>query len=86
MRRRNFIKQTGALAGGLLLHEQLLNAYGSRFNEKRISVGVIGCGDRGKGIMQVIQELNDKLFVKAVCDVLDFRIEEARKLDTATQF
>ncbi len=45
-----------------------------------IKIGVVGCGDRGKGMMHVIQGLKDKFRITAICDVLDFRIDEARKI------
>ena len=46
----------------------------------KLTIGIIGCGDRGKGIMHLMQELPDLFTVKAICDILDFRIAEARKI------
>jgi predicted dehydrogenase len=86
MKRRSFIKHAGILTGGLLLHEQLLNAYGSKITERKISLGVIGCGDRGKGIISMIKGMEDKFLIKAVCDVLDIRINETKRFDTGNDF
>jgi predicted dehydrogenase len=86
MKRRSFIKHAGILTGGLLLHEQLLSAYGSKITERKISLGVIGCGDRGKGIISMIKQMEDKFLIKAVCDVLDIRINETKRFDTGNNF
>lgn len=76
MERRNFIRNTGLFAGGLLLDTGKLFA-GSP--SAPLKMGIIGCGDRGKGIMQVLSQMPDKYKVTAICDVLDFRLNEARK-------
>jgi predicted dehydrogenase len=79
MHRRKFIQQGGWLTGGLLLHNQMLGAFSVNPAEK-IPVGVIGCGDRGKGLMSVFKELPDQFTLTAVCDVLDFRLKEAQQV------
>ena len=86
MNRRKFIKQSGLLAGGLLLHNTWLHAFAANASGKKITVGIIGCGDRGKGLMEVLKKLNDKFTVTAICDVLDFRLEEAKKLAATATF
>jgi len=79
MSRRKFLQQAGALTGGLLLHNQLLQAFASPYAEK-LNVAVIGCGDRGTGIMSVMRELPDLFNIVAICDILDFRLDHARKV------
>lgn len=64
----------------MLVSSQILQA-GMKGDEK-IRVGFIGCGDRGKGIMYEMKNLQDIFSITAICDVLDFRIEEAKKIDT----
>jgi predicted dehydrogenase len=78
MERRNFVKSAGLLAGGALLTN--LDAFAAKADAGVIKIGVIGCGDRGKGIMQLLNQLPDKFKITAVCDVLDFRLTEARSL------
>lgn len=82
MIRRDFIKKTGVLTGGLLLHQSMVRAFDLAAKEK-INVGVIGCGDRGKGIMQIMKEIPDKFNIAAVCDVMDFRLKETAKIVSA---
>lgn len=48
--------------------------------DRIINIGIIGCGDRGKGIMRVIDQFPQKFKVVAICDVLDMRLAEAQKL------
>ena len=83
MQRRGFIKKAGVLGSGLLLHHSMLRAFSSNAVQK-INVGVIGCGDRGKGLMLVMKELPDKFNITAVCDVLDFRLKETEKITAST--
>jgi predicted dehydrogenase len=82
MSRRKFIQQSGILAGGLLLNNQWLQAFNRPLQEK-IGIAIIGCGDRGLGIMHILKELNDHFTVTAICDVLDFRLENAKKASGA---
>ncbi len=81
MSRRSFIKNTGLLTGGLLLHNSFIKAFASGSAANKINIGIIGCGDRGKGLMIVMKELQESFNITAVCDVLDFRLKEA--LNTA---
>lgn len=79
MKRRTFIKNSGLLAGGMYVSTSFGGLLLVKSNEK-INIGIIGCGDRGKGIMSVLKDLKDIFNVVAICDVLDFRFEEAKKI------
>jgi predicted dehydrogenase len=79
MIRRQFIKHSSLLAGGLLLQNQLLQAFGQSTGAL-INIGIIGCGDRGTGIMHICNDLTDRFTIAAICDVLDFRIANAQKI------
>jgi predicted dehydrogenase len=79
MKRRQFVKNTGLLASGLLIGNELLKAQ----QAAPLTVGVIGCGDRGNGIIQVMKQLPAQFRIKAICDVLDFRIDACKRLLTA---
>lgn len=85
MSRRNFIKHSGIVAGGLMLPNQLLQAFTGTAEEK-LNIGIIGCGDRGKGIMETIKELPELFSIKGVCDVLDLRLAETRKIEVPGGF
>ncbi|MFT3675677.1 MAG: Gfo/Idh/MocA family oxidoreductase [Chitinophagaceae bacterium] len=76
MDRRHFLEMTGLLSGALLLSPATALAR----REDIIRVGIIGCGDRGQGIMQMMASLKDQYTVTAICDILDFRLEAAAKL------
>lgn len=78
MERRHFLKNSGLLAGGLLLGNSLFarpSAAGP------VKVAVIGCGDRGTGMIHSLNQMPDLFRITAVCDVLDFRLLAAQKLD-----
>lgn len=76
MERRTFVKNTGLLAGALWLNKTDLFA---KSPGRVINIGIIGCGDRGKGIMRVIDEFPEKYNIVAICDVLDMRLTQAQK-------
>lgn len=85
MSRRTFIKQSGLIAGGLFLNDQL---YASllKADFKKLNIGVIGCGDRGTGIIKVMQQLPAYFNVVAVCDNLDFRLKNALNIVPVKSF
>ncbi|MEJ7911539.1 MAG: Gfo/Idh/MocA family oxidoreductase, partial [Chitinophagaceae bacterium] len=78
MERRTFMKNSFLLAGGMYL-SKTVGALPHSANAAKINIGIIGCGDRGKGIMTVLKDLGDMFNLVAICDVLPFRIEEAKK-------
>jgi predicted dehydrogenase len=77
--RRDFIKQTGLLTGGLWLPGALVDALGAPAAGRCIKIGVIGCGDRGTGLLKILQDLTEQFEVVAVCDELPFRLQNALK-------
>lgn len=78
VQRRKFLEQSVLLAGGLLLHNRMSAAFVGQAG-KRIKLGLIGCGDRGKGVLGIAKAMPDRYEITAACDVLDFRIEETKK-------
>lgn len=78
MQRRIFLKKTGLLAGGILASEKLL---ANSKSPLLIKVGMIGCGDRGQGIIQILKRMPDYFKIVVLCDVLDFRLSQAKKLE-----
>jgi predicted dehydrogenase len=77
MERRTFLKNSGLMTGGLILSNNLIAA-DLAFNP--IKIAVIGCGDRGTGIMHILNGLPEMFRITAICDVLDFRLAAAQKL------
>jgi len=83
MLRREFIQRTSMLTGGLMLGNGLLKAFQGG---EPVSIGIIGCGDRGKGIMSILLQMPELFHIVATCDVLDFRLAEARKMGSFTEY
>ncbi|WP_199136567.1 Gfo/Idh/MocA family protein [Pedobacter sp. ASV12] len=74
MRRRTFIQKSALMGSGLLLSDRLMaNLYA-----EPISMAMIGCGDRGKGVLSVVRSMPELFKVAAYCDVLDFRLAETK--------
>lgn len=76
MFRRDFLKQAGLITGSMLLQSQILNAF-SRFPDRIVNVGLIGSGDRGKGLIHTLKQLSTSFRLTGICDVLEFRLKEA---------
>lgn len=76
MKRRSFIKKAGIATTGVLSSSYL---YGNIVNDLKgndtINIGVIGTGDRGSGLMSIINSI-DHVNVIAACDILPFRLKE----------
>jgi len=76
MKRRTFIKQSTKTAAGIATVPTILSATKVNTNADNIKLGIIGTGDRGGGLINVINSI-EGLEVRACCDVLPFRLEEA---------
>lgn len=81
MKRRDFIRQSGLFTAGLLFHQQMTLATTPNEDNRIISVGIIGCGDRGNGLGSVLNNMPVQFKLKTVCDVLAFRLDQAKKID-----
>ncbi|TKC10878.1 Gfo/Idh/MocA family oxidoreductase [Pedobacter polaris] len=75
MHRRSFVKKSALLGSGILMAENLFAGAALA----PINIAMIGCGDRGKGVLSVIQKMSTKFNIVAYCDVLDFRLEQTKK-------
>lgn len=76
MQRRKFIHKSGLLSAGVLAGTSAIwsaNNYNSPNN--RINIGVIGTGDRGGGMIPLINQTQG-LNVGACCDIIPFRLEQ----------
>lgn len=79
MKRRKFIKNSSLYTAGILAGSSALAAVSSRIDFKdSIRLGVIGTGDRGGGMIPIINKV-DGIEVAACCDVLPFRLENGLK-------
>lgn len=78
MERRTFLKNTGLLTGGVLISNSLI---ASPPAAGPVKIAVIGCGDRGTGIMHILDSMPDLFQITAICDVLDFRLAAAQKIN-----
>lgn len=74
MHRRSFIQKSALLGSGLLLSDHLM----ANWVAEPINIAMIGCGDRGKGVLSVIKKMPELFKVTAYCDVLDFRLAETK--------
>jgi len=76
-KRRKFLKQSATALSTTLIFPQLKNF--SILNgspNETIRVGVIGTGDRGQGLMKILNRI-DNIELTAICDTLPFRLEAA---------
>ncbi|HEX8350243.1 MAG TPA: Gfo/Idh/MocA family oxidoreductase, partial [Hymenobacter sp.] len=59
---------------------ELADAFAPTPAAGKIKIGIIGCGDRGKGLLKILQELPNKFEVVAFCDELPFRLRESQQI------
>lgn len=78
MSRRTFLKNSGLIAASTLVQPAFQDLFAQ--TSKSYKVGIIGCGDRGKGLLQILRDLSERFQVISYCDVLDFRLSETKKL------
>lgn len=72
--RRKFLLKSGVLAAGLSIAGPISAMLKDR--TKPIGIGIIGTGDRGRGLASLISVL-EGIEVVALCDVLPFRLAKA---------
>ena len=76
MKRRSFIKKTASATAVITSTSYLYgNVMSSIRANSTINIGVIGTGDRGGGLMSIINSIDD-VNVIAACDVLPFRLNK----------
>jgi predicted dehydrogenase len=75
MQRRAFVQKSALLGTSLLIADNLF----ANLSEKPIQIAMIGCGDRGKGVLSVIAKMPNYFTIVSYCDVLDFRLEETKR-------
>ena len=74
--RRDFIRKTGVLAGGLAIGTQLAaNVYAS--GDDTIKIGLIGCGGRGTGAAFQALSTEQNVRLVAMADAFGDRLEES---------
>lgn len=77
MKRREFVVKSGLASAGALAATSAIGAVSctTGFGKDFVNIGVIGTGQRGAGLIPLINEI-EGLSVTAICDVLPFRLEE----------
>ncbi len=85
--RRSFIKKTtSALSIPLIESKTGLFSIFKSSPLNKLNVGVIGTGDRGQGLMRILNKI-DSMELVAFCDILKFRIDQASAIaPKATQY
>lgn len=78
--RRNFVTQTATAAAGLALGSTMVSA-SNRWQgaNERLSIGIIGCGGRGRALMAEVNQFSKELNaeISAVCDVYSRNLDAA---------
>lgn len=75
--RRNFVKGSSLLTGGLLLTPSLLTASPGFNQSKKLKIGVVGCGGRGTGAVSQALKADDNVELVAMADAFEDRLEKA---------
>ena len=79
-KRRKFLKQGAtALSSALVLPNLNHFAIITNSPNETVRIGVIGTGDRGQGLMKILNQIQNIELV-AICDTLPFRLEAASNI------
>lgn len=76
MKRREFIEKSALAASGLVIGSQAQGMPRKVSSNDALQIGVIGTGDRGGGLINIMKQF-PQLKVVAACDILPFRLEKA---------
>lgn len=79
MKRRDFIQKAGALAAVSSLPIGVGASILKNRQAEVFNVGIIGYGDRGSGLHNVLNRMPEKFTVKGIAEVLPFRAEPVSK-------
>lgn len=79
MKRRDFVIKSSLATGAIASSASALgHVFGSKNTEKNFKIGIIGTGDRGSGLIPIINDIPN-FEVAACCDILPFRLENGLK-------
>jgi predicted dehydrogenase len=82
LKRRDFVKLSALLSASAVLPLSAKIA-----EDKVYTIGILGYGDRGSGLHQVLNSMPRKFIVKGICDDLPERLDKAkRNFPTGIQF
>ena len=79
LKRRDFIAKSTSAVIGLSASSAVLSFPMDK--DQSVKVGIIGTGDRGSGLAQLIQNI-EGLEVLGMCDIIPFRLQEAKQYGT----
>ncbi|MCL6257510.1 Gfo/Idh/MocA family oxidoreductase [Aquiflexum sp. TKW24L] len=79
MKRRDFVKLGSILSAGSLLPSTLYSGSPLESHVKPFTIGILGYGDRGSGLCQLMSSLPDMFEVKGICETIPFRLQKARE-------
>ena len=75
--RRNFVKETSLITGGILLAPSILSSTPSFKNEKVLKLAVVGCGGRGTGAVSQALTADENVKLVAMSDAFQDRLESS---------
>lgn len=78
MKRRDFVKLGTLLSAGTALPLSFTSALNLSQTDKVYTIGILGYGDRGSGLHQVLNSMSEQFQVKGICDNLPLRLEGAK--------
>lgn len=75
MKRKDFLAKSALLSVSVISATSVFGVISKNISiDKTIKLGVIGTGDRGSGLISILNDI-EGIDVVAVCDVLDFRLK-----------
>lgn len=77
--RRNFVKGSSLVGGGILLAPSIISAKPLFKNEKTLKLAVVGCGRRGAGAVSQALRADENVKLVAMADAFEDRLNDSFK-------
>ncbi|WP_111706784.1 Gfo/Idh/MocA family protein [Lutibacter citreus] len=77
--RRNFVKESTLLTGGVLLAPSILSSAPLFKSEKKLKLAIVGCGGRGSGAGSQALQADENVELVAMADLFKDRLDKAYK-------
>ena len=77
--RRNFVKESTLLTGGILLAPSILSSAPLFKSEKKLKLAIVGCGGRGSGAGSQALKADENVELVAMADLFQDRLDKAYK-------
>jgi predicted dehydrogenase len=75
--RRNFVKKSAIVTGGMMIPALNIEAFANVFNDKKLKIALVGCGGRGTGAANQALKADENVELVAMADAFKDRLDSS---------